>query len=179
MYFFFYSLLSSCSSFRDSQYGSGNVHANSNHDLESHLHGNNTNIDDTSYLNGTFWSIFVTRWFWASFSFCFSIIIFLLLLVGATKESHFKSNRGDSESDILEQTPDTDDSGPHSCPGEWTNKHSNNSIKNIHPHKVKKIHKVTNPTIKESSALTNSQKVSVFVSNFHNQSDRCVIFSKI
>lgn len=80
--------------------------------------------------------------------------------VGATKESHFKSNRGDSESDILEQTPDTDDSGPHSCPGEWT-KHSNNSIKTIHPHKVKKIHKVTNPTIKESTALTNSQKVGV------------------
>ena len=81
------------------------------------------------------------------------------MVTGATKESHFKSNRGDSESDILEQTPDTDDSGPHSCPGEWT-KHSNNSIKNIHPHKAKKIHnKVTNPTIKETAVITNSQKV--------------------
>lgn len=82
---------------------------------------------------------------------------------GAGKESHFKSsNRGDSESDILEQTPDTDDSGPHSCPGEWT-KHSNTNSnnRNVNQYKAKKVHKVTNPTVKESSTSgSTSQKVS-------------------
>lgn len=96
-------------------------------------------------------------------------------VTGAGKESHLRSNnRGDSESDILEQTPDTDDSGPHSCPGEWT-KHSNaNSNKNIHQHKTKKIHKVTSPPIKEISTSHCSQKVrcsgrdfNFLISKFH------------
>lgn len=86
------------------------------------------------------------------------------VIKGAGKESHFKSsNRGDSESDILEQTPDTDDSGPHSCPGEWT-KHSNtnSSTRNINQPKAKKVHKVTNPTVKESPiGGSNTQKVRI------------------
>ena len=89
------------------------------------------------------------------------IVLFRISFQGAGKDPYFKSNRGDSESEILEQTPDTDDSGPHSCPGEWTTKHSNttSSNRNITQHKAKKIHKVTNA--KESpTSSSNSQKVS-------------------
>lgn len=86
----------------------------------------------------------------------------LRVIQGTGKDPYFKSNRGDSESEILEQTPDTDDSGPHSCPGEWT-KHSNtnSSNRNITQHKAKKIHKVTNAQMRESpTSSSNSQKVS-------------------
>jgi hypothetical protein len=85
---------------------------------------------------------------------------FAILRAGAGRESHLRpNNRGDSESDILEQTPDTDDSGPHSCPGEWTKHPNSNGAISVHLHKNKKVHKVTSPPIKESSTAFNSQKV--------------------
>ncbi|XP_065200757.1 tyrosine-protein kinase Abl isoform X2 [Planococcus citri] len=131
------SLLSSCSSFRDSQYGNGAGNANSgSHEFDSNMifHGHQINPEDGSYLNG------------------------------AGKDPYFKSNRGDSESEILEQTPDTDDSGPHSCPGEWT-KHSNtnSSNRNITQHKAKKVHKVTNANVKESPTSSSSSQKQVQV----------------
>ncbi|XP_069686390.1 tyrosine-protein kinase Abl isoform X3 [Periplaneta americana] len=70
------SLLSSCSSFRDSTYA--------DHDPLGHA----DNQDDTSDLNG------ITR----------------------DLQSLTASNKGDSESDLQDQTPDTDDSGAHSYP---------------------------------------------------------------
>lgn len=51
-YLTFRSLLSSCSSFRDSQYGSGGVHVNSSHDFDSSTHANQINAEDASFLNG-------------------------------------------------------------------------------------------------------------------------------
>ncbi|XP_023725314.1 tyrosine-protein kinase Abl isoform X3 [Cryptotermes secundus] len=70
------SLLSSCSSFRDSTYA--------DHDPLGHAE----NQDDTSDLNG------ITK----------------------DLQSLTASNKGDSESDLQDQTPDTDDSGAHSYP---------------------------------------------------------------
>lgn len=48
----FRSLLSSCSSFRDSQYGSGGAHVHNNHEFDSSTHPNQINADDASFLNG-------------------------------------------------------------------------------------------------------------------------------
>ncbi len=50
--FYVFSLLSSCSSFRDSQYGSGNVHVNSNHDLDTIIHTNHASAEDAAFVNG-------------------------------------------------------------------------------------------------------------------------------
>lgn len=135
---------------------------NSGHEFDPNAHIHHGGVFESAFLNGERNSCFPLK---------LSFFSNQCLYIGAARESHVRvSNRGDSESDILEQTPDTDDSGPHSCPGEWT-KHANaNGPVSVHLHKNKnKTHKVTSPPIKECSTSFNPQKVYKMTHSLENK----------
>ncbi|CAH0390780.1 unnamed protein product [Bemisia tabaci] len=115
------SLLSSCSSFRDSMYGAG---------MEIDHPAPALSSEDNTSVNGNF----------------------------RDQQTLATSTKGDSESDMQDQTPDTDDSGAHSYPGDMSKPpHSADSHHHHHHHKSHLKKQRSHPA---KEATTNgSQKV--------------------